>query len=465
MSDTTGSTIDARLIRLMAVLVFGGLLALLTTTIVGVGIPALADEFGATLDQLEWVSTAYVLAVASAIPLSGWATIRYGVRTTWLTALGVFTLGSLLAAVAPSLPALIGFRVVQGLGAGMLEPVMLTAIASAAGPARMGRVMGVVSGAMGIGPLIGPVLGGVIVAGLDWRWMFGAFVPLGLLAMAVSWRGLPRTHQAGARLDWLGLLLLAVGSAALLYALSKTTAPGGLGVGGWLAVPMGLAALVAYLLHARRLGESAVVSLTPFRSRGFLPAATVMFVVGAAIYPLFFGLPQFFQGVMGLAPLQSGLLLIPHGAGALVGMVLGGRLSDRFNTTVLVAVGAVASGAGVIPYLISVPGSSLLPLVAGSLLTGLGLGLVGGPAVSSMYRSLEPALIPSGTSVLFVFNQLGGAIGIATLSSLIGADAWSTAVGTTPLWLPLVASVVVLALSLRLRSAQGVPTRRRVSVG
>ncbi|UYM07347.1 DHA2 family efflux MFS transporter permease subunit [Solicola gregarius] len=456
--STSPDRADRSFAVLVTVLVLGAVLALVNTTIVGVALPQIGTEFDVGIDALSWVGTAYVLAIAFAIPLSGWASVRFGLRRTWLIALTVFVIGSALSAMAPGLDLLVAARVVQGVGGGMLEPVMLTAIAQAAGPARMGRAMGIVAGAIGLGPLVGPVLGGATVDILDWRWMFGAFVPLGLLAIALSARVLPASAPTPKRLDLAGLLLIGTGSVGVLYGLSQASRPDGIAASGWLTGILGVVVLLAYVRWAALRHDDAIVSLAPFRVPGFVPAATVMLMLGVTIYPLFYGLPQFFQGVLGYGPLGSGVLLVPHGAGALVGMTLGGRLSDRHSTRLLVIAGGLAATTGSVAYVAAGSDAPVWVYAASSVITGVGVGFVGGPTVSSLYRVLEPALVPTGSTVLFILNQLGGALGIAVITILIGvagdgATAWGPSAGTLPMLLPALGSAVVVLIAARLPGA------------
>ena len=461
--------LDRSFRSLVTVLVLGAVLALVNTTIVGVALPQIGAEFGSGIGPLSWVGTAYVLAIGVAIPLSGWASIRFGLRRTWLGALGLFVLGSAITAIAPGLEELIAARVVQGLGGGMLEPIMLTAIAQAAGPARMGRAMGIVAGAIGVGPLIGPALGGVAVDVLDWRWMFAVFVPLGLIALLLSLRIDLGGATTPKRLDRIGLLLIATGSVGIIYGLSQASRPEGIATLGWLAGVVGVALLLAYVGWANRRGDESIVPLAPFRVRGFVSAATVMLLLGAAIYPLFYGLPQFFQGVLGYGALGSGLLLIPHGAGALVGMTAGGRLSDRHSTRLLVVSGGAAATLGGVAYVGAGAGAPVWVYAAASVVTGVGVGFVGGPTVSSIYRVLEPALVPNGSTVLFILNQLGGALGIAAMTVVIGAAGggateWGPDAGTIPMLLPTVGAAIIVAVATRLSGVPEAPTEMRSEV-
>ena len=455
---------EPRLGPLLALLVAGGLLALLNTTVTGVAIPDVAADLDAPLGTVQWVGTAYVLAVAVAIPVSGWASIRFGTRAPWLAALALFGVGAAASAAAWSLPALVVARAVQGFGGGMLEPLMLTTVATIAGPARMGRIMGLVAGAIGIGPLLGPLLGGVAVDAVGWRGLFVAFVVAAAAVLLVSWRALPAGTplDPSQRLDRVGLGLLSLGSVAILVGLAQTSEGGGaLAVAGPIVV--GLAVLAVFTRHAVGRGSAAVVDVTVLRHPTVLSATLVMLTLGLAIYPLFYGLPQFFQGVRGYGVLASGLLLAPQGAGSLVGMIVGGRLSDRVSARVLVPSGAAAVVAGMAVYLVAGPTAPLAVLVVASVVAGLGVGFVGGPTTSSLYRVLTPREIPNATTTLFVANQLGGAVGIAVLTGIItatgGAHAsgWTVASGGTPFWLPVLAGLAVAVGGLWLPRA-GAPS-------
>ncbi len=456
----TTSRVEPRLGPLLALLVAGGLLALLNTTVTGVAIPDVAADLDVPLGSVQWVGTAYVLAVAVAIPVSGWASIRFGTRAPWLAALVLFGVGAAASAAAWSLPALVVARAIQGFGGGMLEPLMLTTVATLAGPARMGRIMGVVSGAIGIGPLLGPLLGGVAVDAVGWRGLFVAFVVASAAVLAVSWRALPAGSPLDhdLRLDRRGLALLSVGSVAVLVGLAETSEGGGaLAVVG--PIVLGLVVLAVFARHAARRAGGAVVDVAVLRNPTVLSATLVMLTLGLAIYPLFYGLPQFFQGVRGYGVLASGLLLAPQGAGSLVGMVLGGRLSDRVSARVLVPSGAAAVVAGMAVYLVVGPTAPIAVLVAASVVAGLGVGFVGGPTMSSLYRVLNPREIPNATTTLFVANQLGGAVGIAVLTGLVTATGgvhaagWTAASGGTPFWLPVFAGVAIAVGGLRLPRA------------
>src|SRR5436190_9145244 len=185
--------LDREILRLGVVVVIGTIMAILDATIVNVAIPTLGREFHASISTIQWVMTAYLLAFASVIPLTGWSTDRFGAKRVWIASLVVFMAGSALAGSAWSIEALIAFRVVQGLGGGLLLPVGQTILAQAAGPQRIGRVMSVVGVPMLLAPIFGPVIGGAIVDQVSWRWVFFVNLPVGVAAVLLAWRLLPET--------------------------------------------------------------------------------------------------------------------------------------------------------------------------------------------------------------------------------------------------------------------------------
>src|ERR671937_472162 len=206
--------LDRELLVLGGVVVVGTIMAILDATIVNVAIHTLGRDFGTSISLIQWVMTAYLLAFASVIPLTGWASERFGAKRVWIASLLVFLLGSALCGLAWWIGSLIVFRVLQGLGAGMILPLGQTMLAQAAGPQRMGRVMSLIGVPMLLAPVLGPVVGGVIVEDWNWRWIFFLNVPVGVTAIVAARRLLREARpQVGQRLDLRGLALLSPGVA------------------------------------------------------------------------------------------------------------------------------------------------------------------------------------------------------------------------------------------------------------
>src|SRR6266540_2929789 len=186
------SGLDREILLLGAVIVIGTIMAILDATIVNVAIPTLGRDFNTSISTIQWVMTGYLLAFASVIPLTGWASERFGAKRVWIASLLAFMTGSALAGTAWSIETLIVFRVLQGLGGGLILPVGQTILAQAAGPQRIGRVMSVVGVPMLLGPILGPVIGGAIVDQISWRWIFFVNLPIGVVAVLLAARRLPQ---------------------------------------------------------------------------------------------------------------------------------------------------------------------------------------------------------------------------------------------------------------------------------
>src|SRR5687767_3464015 len=211
-------TLDRGVWLVASVVVLGAIMSILDVTVVNVAINTLAQEFRTDLTTIQWVATGYTLALATVIPLTGWAADRFGTKRLYLTSLALFVAGSVLCSLADSAGELIAFRVIQGIGGGMLAPLGMTILTRAAGPQRVGRVMAVMGIPMRLGPIGGPILGGWLIEDFSWHWIFLINLPLGVVAFIAASRVLPRDEpQPSESFDFVGMLLLSPGLALFLY--------------------------------------------------------------------------------------------------------------------------------------------------------------------------------------------------------------------------------------------------------
>jgi EmrB/QacA subfamily drug resistance transporter len=271
---------------------------------------------------VQWVTTGYLLAMAVAIPVTGWAESRWGGKRVWMAALVLFIAGSVLCAVAWNDASLIGFRIVQGFAAGLIFPLMQTLAVRTAGGRASSSLIAAVSLPLALGPILGPVIGGVILNWLSWRWLFLVNVPVIAAGLVLAWRLLPADRPspgAGrARLDVIGLGLLAPALAGILLGLSNLSEDGGIGHAGVL-IPLlaGIALLGTFIAWAARPGDRhPVVDVRLLRLRSLGSASAVLFTAGAAMYAGLFLLPLYYQQLHGETVLNAGLLLIPQGVGS-----------------------------------------------------------------------------------------------------------------------------------------------------
>ncbi|WP_036567427.1 DHA2 family efflux MFS transporter permease subunit [Nocardia sp. BMG51109] len=424
---TRSERLDPALRKLLVTMTLGAFLALLDTTITGVGVETLVHEFGTTLAAMQWVTTAYLLAVSMAAPLTGWAIDRFGARRMWLIGLSLFVAGSVASGCAWDVPSLIATRLLTGFGGGMLEPIMLATLAGAAGQHRVGRVLGLASIPLTAGPVIGPVVGGLLLQVLPWQAIFLIKVPVGVLAIVLALRVMaadkPVSGSAAQRLDVLGVALVPPGFAAIMFAL--TQAAGGFSTPVLLAGVIGVALFAGYAVHALRTRHEPLIDLRLFGSGGFAASVSVLFLVGAVMFGTIFLLPLYFQQIGGHGVMAAGLLLAPFGIGAMIGQPLSGRLSDLIGARPLVAGGGALLVPGFLSY--ALDGNGILT-VAGLVAVGFGLGVVASATMGSVYRTVAPTATSRATAVLFIVHQIGGALGI-TLLTLILQNAADTGPG------------------------------------
>ncbi|MGC0419913.1 DHA2 family efflux MFS transporter permease subunit [Embleya sp. AB8] len=419
--------LDPRLLTLIAVVLLGGLLGILNSTMAAVATDTLAATFDTSLDAVGWTSTGFLLAVTATIPFTTWAVDRFGGRRLWLIGLALFVAGSLAAGAAWNIGSLIASRVLQGLGAGLLDPLVLILLARAAGPRRAGRVMGLMGVVLSLGPVLGPIAGGAILENLAWRWMFLLSVPVGLIAFVAARYVLPvdpppsEGGPARVRLDVLGLALLGPGFAALVLALSRTADQGT--IAAWQAlVPLavGAALLIGYAVHALSIRSSPpLIDLRLFAGRGFTASVLIMGLGGLANFAALFALPLYYQQSHGHGVLAAGLLMAPAGLGGAIAMPLAGALSDRLGTRGLAAGGAIVAALSALVFTrVGADTTELWPVLAAFTL-GLGMGSFSAPTMGSLYRTLPGPMVAQGSSVLYMLNQLGAALGVALVTLIL----------------------------------------------
>ena len=427
--------------RALTALIIGGMAAVLDTTIVSIALNSLVKGLHTTVGQIQWVSTGYLLALGVVIPVVGWAQARFGGKRLWMAALTLFVTGSALCAVAWNVDTLIAFRVLQGVGAGMIFPLMQalamrTASAATGGDtSSLGRVTATVSLPIAIGPILGPVAGGVILNWLDWRWLFLVNVPVCAVGLYLAWRSLPADAPAPAgarpRLDVLGLLLVAPGVAGVLLGLSNVSKSGGFGRGDvrlpLIAGVMLLAAFAAWALHRTGRGRpgAALVDVRLLRIRSVGASSAVLFLTGASMYAAMFLLPLYWQELRGFGVLDAALLLIPQGVGSLATRTLAGRLTDRIGGRAVAVTGFALVALATVPFAFAGPGTSEWWLGAVLLVRGLGLGAVLIPVMTAAFVDLDPADIPHASMLTRISQQVGGSFGVA-----IGAVVLASAGGS-----------------------------------
>jgi EmrB/QacA subfamily drug resistance transporter len=412
--------LDRRILTIGGVVVLGAIMAMLDITVVNVALNRLIDEFDSTLDQMQWITTGYTLALATVIPLSGWAADRFGTKRIYLTAVLLFMAGSALAGTAWSTQSLIGFRVLQGLGGGMLMPLGMTILTKAAGPDRVGRVMAVLGVPMLLGPIVGPILGGWLVEDVAWQWIFYINVPVGIVTLILGTRILDKDKPRPAeKLDWLGLVLLSPGLAALIYGLAQVPSHEGFGHPEvYLPASAGALLVIAFVWHALRTPH-ALIDLKLFRDRGFSVSALTMVLFVIAFFGAMLLFPLYFQQVRAEGALNAGLLLAPQGIGAMIAMPLAGRLVDRGFSARLVQLGLVVIVGSMVLFTQLDAKTGYLPMEIALFVMGIGMGMTMMPIMSIALKTLKQDQVARASTSLNIIQQVAASIGTAMLSVIL----------------------------------------------
>ncbi|MEV5838268.1 DHA2 family efflux MFS transporter permease subunit [Nocardia sp. NPDC052112] len=449
--------IPARVWRVAGVVVFGAVMSMLDTSLVNIGLNSIAADLGAALDSAQWIASGYLLALAVTLPLCGWLGRQFGMDRVWLTALAGFTVTSGMCALAPNVGWLIGFRIAQGLAAGLLVPAGQTLLGQVAGPQRLGRVMSVVGIAVVAAPAIGPTIGGVMLANLDWEWLFLINIPFGLVAFVLARRLLPRAEATGngGRFDATGFALIAVGLSALVYGLGEFGSRGSVSAPTvWVSVLVGVLALGLFVARSMRGGGTSLLEVGLFRHPVFATANVANLFAGASLFGAMLLLPLYFQVLHRDGIIATGLLLMSFGIGGIIALPVGGRLTDRYGGGVVAVVGSAVTVAVTVPFALG--DASMNPVVVQVLLLirGVATGLTGVPIVAAAYASVRPDQMPDAASFVNILQRVGGSIGAALLAVVLyrAADAGLPvdAGFRQAFWWLTAASVISLAASLLL---------------
>jgi EmrB/QacA subfamily drug resistance transporter len=413
------NALDRGTMVVASVVLLGAIMSILDTTVINVAIDRLAVDFNASLTTIQWVVTGYTLALAAVIPVTGWAADRFGTKRIYIWSLVLFIAGSVLCAAAWSAGSLIAFRVLQGIGGGMIMPAVMTIMTKKAGPHRMGRVMGILGVPMLVAPLIGPILGGWLVDDVSWRWIFLINLPIGIVAIILAQMVLERDEpQPAHKLDWLGMSLLSPGLTLLIFGLAESSSDGFGAIKSWLPIVSGAALIVGFFWHSWR-AEAPLIDIKTFTHTRAGASAVVFMAFAISFFGALLLIPLYYQTVRGASALEAGLLLAPQGLGAMITMPLAGKLTDRYGPSKLPACGIPLLVIGLAPFAF-VTGTTSYELLCGfGFVLGLGMGLAMMPTMTAAMQAVPATAIARTSTAMNIIRQSGASIGTAILSVLL----------------------------------------------
>jgi MFS family permease len=475
--------LDPKVVKTALILVVGAMAVIFDTTIVSVALHTLALRMHTSVSTIQWVTTGYLLALGIAVPLSTWGLQRFGGKRLWMFSLAVFLVGSVGSSLAWNVGSLIGWRVVQGLGGGLMLPVMTTLIFQAAGGKSLGRLVTWVAMPALLGPVLGPLVGGAILTHLSWRFMFWVNVPFCIVGLLLAWRYMAADAPAKAapakaapakaapakaahaeaatkpRLDLPGLFLIAPGTSVVLLGLANAGTAAGFGHAD-VIIPLviGVALLAAFVGYALRRAQP-LVQIRLLAKRSVASSSAVLFFSGFSLYGALLLMPLYYQDVRGASALAAGVMLVPQGVGALLSRTVAGSNIDRFGPRVFALAGFALVAVATVPFALAGPHTSGWLLALWMVVRGFGLGAVTMPVMVAGYIGLDKNQIPHSSVLTRTSQQLGGSFGTAVLAVILAgaiaahpatlADAFHVA-----FWWSVGFSAVAVLLSLWLPGAQ-----------
>lgn len=432
----------ARNNRVIWLLLGATFVVFLNETIMGVAIPHLVTDLDITLSQAQWLTTAFMLTMAVVIPITGFLLQRIATRPIFITAMSLFSAGTLLAALAPGFEVLLLARVVQATGTAIMMPLLMTTLMTLVAPSDRGRFMGRVSIVMSVAPAIGPTISGLILSFLSWRYMFWLVLPIALAMLVIGIRRVENVSEPRALpIDVFSVILSAFGFGGFVYGLSLV---GGVVSGRsaadapsmWIALAVGVLGIVAFigrqLMLQRR--DRALLDLRTFRSRNFSVSVALMVVMMAALFGTIILLPIYLQNVLGLDPLATGLLLLP---GGLIMGLFGptvGRLYDRLGPTPLLVPGSIVVSMVLWSLTMVTEYTPPWMILIAHVVMSTALAFMFTPLFTSALGSVEPRLYSHGSAIVGTVQQVAGAAGTALFITVMTArTATETAAGSAAL--------------------------------
>ena len=407
-------------------LCLGFFMVLVDSTIVSIATPALMREFDASVSHVVWVTSAYLLAYAVPLLVTGRLGDRFGPKRLYLAGLGVFTAASAWCGLADSIEALIAARVLQGLGAAMLSPQTMAVITRLFPGNQRGRAMAAWGATAGAATLVGPLMGGVLLDSAGWEWIFFVNVPVGILAMVLAARLVPDLGTRAHSMDWWGVALSAVGMFLLVFGIQEGQTYRWGTITGWVSVPLlivaGLVVLTVFVVWQARNTREPLVPLRLFTHRNFSLANVAITTVGFATIATAFPFILYLQSVRGMTPTEAALVMAPSSVMTLLLARWAGGLVDRVHPRTLASIGMVGLALTYLFIALTVrPGTPLPVLLVPWFMLGITSSFVWSPLSVSATRTLPPHAIGAGSGVYNTTRQVGSVLGAAAIAALIEA--------------------------------------------
>lgn len=400
----------------------GAIAPMLDSTMVNIAIDKLNKDFSTTLDTIQWSITGYVLALAIAVPVSGWLMNKFNGKKILIGAVIAFGVTSVFAGVSWNISSFILFRLLQGFSAGIITPLMSTLLVKTAGREHIGKVMAIVSTPMILGPILGPVIGGFIVQATSWHWIFFINVFIVLIAAPLMMKTLPdfEPFNKNSKLDIFGIINLSLMSAAMIYGITKAADHASFNNSEtilWAGI--GLALAVIYIVYNRIRKNQTVLPINLFAHKNFLASSVGLLLANIAVMGPMLILPLFFQNFRHFTAIEAALALIPQGVGMLVTRPMIGKMIDRIGAKYVVMASLVLSLIGSIPLIFITDKTSMIWISIILFIRGTSFGGIMLPLTSDAYTGLGSKQLPEAGVGIHIIENLGSSFGTAVIATVV----------------------------------------------
>ena len=397
---------------------------ILNETIMGVATAVLMRELSITAAEAQWLTTAYMLTMAIIIPMMGLLIQRFSTRALFAVAMAIFTVGTVVAAVAPGFEMLLIGRIVQAAGTAIMSPLLMTTVTTVAPPGKRGRLMSLVSIVFSVGPALGPPLSGFVLQWLSWRWLFIIILPIAVVTLIVGTWLMPSVGvRSNAKIDALSIVLATFAFGGVVYGLSAagSAAVGVAALPAWMPLSVGVVALALFIWRQLRLQreDRALLDLRTFTSRPFRLTAIAFTISGVSLFGALFLIPLYAQNVLHFSPLLTGLIVLP---GSLLGGVISpfvGRIIDRHGSRPPFIAGSIITAVSIWSMMLFDVNTTIWQLFATNIVMNIGLSGIFTPLYAISLGSLKPKLASHGSATLSTVSQLSGAAGTALLVTVM----------------------------------------------
>lgn len=406
---------------LTVALMLGTVMQVLDTTIANVALPHMAASLGAAQNEITWVLTSYIVAAAIATPLTGWISDRVGQKRLFVISVIVFTIASALCGIATSLPEMVLFRIIQGIGGAFIAPLAQTVLLNINPKERIGQAMAIYGMGIMVAPIIGPTLGGWLTESFDWRWVFLINLPVGILCVFMLLLYMPQNEIKIRRFDMFGFGVLALGVGALQLLLDRGADNGWFtATETWIELGLVITGFWVFIVHSLT-AEQPFIDLRIFKDLNFSLGALFMFVVGITLFSGLALLPPLLQNLMGYPVIFSSVIMAPRGIATMLSMMIVGRLSGKVDARILMLFGTAFMAYSLYAMTSFNLQMDSWPVIWTGMLQGFGMGFVFVPLSTMAFATIAPKFRADATAMFALVRNMGQGVGISIVTAVLAS--------------------------------------------